>query len=127
MPNIDSTNRFLVQMREQVSAAARQVRLDKAAPARTARTPEARAGHGAQSLVLQRVLAIPADDPQRRRKAFRIFLESVLADELGKDLLTDPAYHRIVEDVHRTMERNSALAAAIDKAGEYLLESAHQR
>lgn len=127
MTNIDSTSRFLVLMREQVSAAARDLRRGKTEVAQPAKPGRPRAAQSAQQMVMQRVLAIASDDPHRRRKAFRIFLESVLADELGKDLLTDPAYHRIVEDVHMAMERNSALAAAIDQAGEYLLTSAHKR
>lgn len=72
-------------------------------------------------------MAIDPHDPQRRRKAFRVFLESILADELGSGLLNDPAYHRVVEDVCRTMEGSSALASAIDRAGDYLLLSANRR
>jgi hypothetical protein len=127
MLTIDSTSRFLLQMREQVSAAVRQARVGGANAARPALPPASGAPRDPQRLILQRVQAIAPDDPQRRRKAFRIFLESVLADELGKDLLNDPAYHRIVDEVCRTMEGNRALAPAIDKAGDYLLDSAARR
>jgi hypothetical protein len=127
MLTIDSTSRFLLQMREQVAAAVRQARVSGANAARAAQPPASGAPRDPQRLILQRVRAIAPDDPQRRRKAFRIFLESVLADELGKDLLNDPAYHRIVDDVCRTMEGNRALAPAIDKAGDYLLDSAARR
>lgn len=127
MLTIDSTSRFLLQMREQVSAAVRQARVGGANAARPAHLPTSGAPRDPQRLILQRVQAIAPDDPQRRRKAFRIFLETVLADELGKDLLNDPAYHHIVDDVCRTMEGNRALAPAIDKAGDYLLDSAARR
>ncbi len=127
MLTIDSTSRFLLQMREQVSAAVRQARVGGTNAARPAQPPASGAPRDPQRLILQRVQAIAPDDPQRRRKAFRIFLETVLADELGKDLLNDPAYHRIVDDVCRTMEGNRALAPAIDKAGDYLLDSAARR
>jgi hypothetical protein len=83
--------------------------------------------HDPQRVLLQRVRTIDPDDPDRRKKAFRLFLESILADELGKHLLNDPAYQGVVEDVYRTMERNANLAPAIDKAGEYLLKSAGKR
>lgn len=126
MLNIDSTSRFLLQMREQVTAAVRQARVQQGKAATAARSTTSTA-RDPQRLILQRVLAIDPHDPQRRRKAFRVFMESVLADELGKDLLTDPAWHRIVDDVCRTMEGNAALAPAIDKAGEYLLTSAEER
>jgi hypothetical protein len=127
MLTIDSTSRFLLQMREQVSAAVRQARVGGTNAARPAQPSASGAPRDPQRLILQRVQAIAPDDPQRRRKAFRIFLESVLVDELGKDLLNDPAYHRIVDEVCRTMEGNRALAPAIDKAGDYLLDSAARR
>jgi hypothetical protein len=127
MLNIDSTSRFLLQMREQVSAAARQARISQGKAGRPPAAAPSAAPRDSQRLVLQRVTAIAQDDPQRRRKAFRIFLESILADELGKDLLNDPAYQRVVEDVYRTMERNAMLVPAIDKAGDYLLDSANRR
>lgn len=127
MPNIDSTSRFLSQIREQVSAAALQARTAQGRPAALARPARSSSSPDPQRVLLQRVRAIDRDDPDRRKKAFRIFLESILVDELGKDLLNDPGYHRIVEDVYRTMERNTNLAPAIDKAGEYLLQGAAKR
>jgi hypothetical protein len=126
MLNIDSTSRFLLQMREQVTAAVRQARVQQGKAA-TAPRPATSTARDPQRLILQRVLAIDPHDPQRRRKAFRVFMESVLADELGKDLLNDPAWHRVVDDVCRTMEGNAGLAPAIDQAGEYLLTSAEKR
>ncbi len=127
MLNIDSTSRFLLQMREQVSAAVRQARVNQGNAPRPPRPVASGAPRDPQRLILQRVLAIDPQDPQRRRKAFRIFLESILAEELGKELLNDPAYHAVVEDVLRTMEGNAALVPAIDKAGDYLLKSAATR
>ena len=127
MPNIDSTSRFLSQIREQVSAAALQARTAQVQPPGSARSARASPRPTPQRVILQRVRTIDRDDPDRRKKAFRIFLESILADELGKDLLNDPAYHRIVEDVYGTMAGNAHLAPAINKAGEYLLQSAAKR
>jgi hypothetical protein len=125
MINVDSTSRFLLQMREQVSAAVRLARTSQGNQGKTPR-PSTSAPRDTQRLILQRVLAIDPHDPQRRRKAFRVFLESILADELGSELLNDPAYHQVVESVCRTMEGNDALAPAIDKAGDYLLQCANR-
>lgn len=127
MPNIDSTARFLSQIREQVSTAALQARPSQGRPIGSARPTRKSSARDPQQVLLQRVRTIDPDDPDRRKKAFRVFLESILVDELGNHLLNDPAYHRIVEDVYRTMERNINLAPAIDKAGEYLLQSAAKR
>jgi hypothetical protein len=73
------------------------------------------------------VLAISPDDPQRRRKAFRVFLESVLTAEMGTDLVNDPAFHRLVDDVQRTMEADTERAAAMERAGDFLLAQAQRR
>jgi hypothetical protein len=72
-------------------------------------------------LIAQRVLVIDPDDPQRERKAFRIFLESVLLAELGDELINDPAFYQMVEDVQLQMEGDPELASAISQAAKLLL------
>jgi hypothetical protein len=72
-------------------------------------------------LIAQRVLVIAPDDPQRERKAFRIFLESVLLAELGGELINDPAFYQMVEDVHQQMENDPGLASAVSQAARLLL------
>jgi hypothetical protein len=122
---IDSTGRFLAQIRSRVAAVARQS-VPGAKPAgRPATAPAGDAGRtDVEGLVLRRVLAIDPNDPERKRRAFRIFLESVLADELGIDLINDPAFHRVVDTVQETMEQDAALLPAIEQAGDYLLRTA---
>jgi hypothetical protein len=72
-------------------------------------------------LIAQRVLVIDPNDPQRERKAFRIFLESVLLAELGDELINDPAFYQMVEDVQLQMESDPELASAISQAARLLL------
>ena len=124
MDPIDSTSRFLAQIRSRVASVARQ----SAPGAKPRSRPPGGAGESApadvQGLVLRRVLAIDPNDPERQRKAFRIFLESVLTDELGVELINDPAFHRVVDTVQKTMEQDAALLPAIEQAGEYLLQTA---
>ncbi|MFL6676161.1 MAG: hypothetical protein ACJ8LG_23065 [Massilia sp.] len=125
MTQIDSTGRFLLQMSEQISAVARRDGIaarneNKGAPRKASR-------QNLEQLILERVLAVDPADPDGRRKAFRLFLESVLAHELGPDLLTDAAYNQVVEKVHQTMDKNEALSSAMDKAGEFLLDAARQK
>ncbi|HWW08333.1 hypothetical protein [Collimonas sp.] len=73
------------------------------------------------ALIAQRVKVIDPDDPQRERKAFRIFLESVLLAELGGDLINDPAFYQMVEDVQLQMESDPGLALAVSQAAKLLL------
>ncbi len=76
------------------------------------------------SLVARRVQAIDPDDPQRHRKAFRVFLESVLLAEFGDNLINDAGFHQLVEDVHSQMESDADLAPAIHAATTQMLAPA---
>lgn len=98
--------------------------------ARAAKTPsgtQARASSQVQQqqrmskLVGQRVKALDPDDPKRGRKAFRIFLESVLLSEFGEDLINDPGFYQMVDDVQTAMEQEPQIADAIGKAVTLLL------
>jgi len=73
------------------------------------------------SLISSRVSIIDPDDPQRERKAFKIFLESVLIAELGDALVNDPAFYTMVEAVQQQMEADPELAMAIRSATKLLL------
>jgi hypothetical protein len=73
------------------------------------------------NLVALRVRALDPDDPQRERKAFRVFLESVLLAELGENLINDPAFYRMVDDIQQQMEDDGALASSIHEASRQLL------
>jgi hypothetical protein len=75
-------------------------------------------------VVARRVRAIAADDPERRAKAVRVFLESVLLAELGEALIHDPAFYQLVERVHAEMASDAELARAMDEAAAHLLPGA---
>ena len=65
--------------------------------------------------------AIDPDDPGRHRKAFRVFLESVLLVVFGDELINDAGFHQLVEEVHLQMETDADLAPAIHAATARLL------
>jgi len=77
-------------------------------------------------LVAQRVQGIAMDDPQRKRKTFRIFLESVLLQEFGMNLIGDSGFQQVVEEVLQRMESDNELHAAMQEASTLLLEQAEQ-
>ncbi|MFZ6876366.1 hypothetical protein ACO0LF_30280 [Undibacterium sp. Di27W] len=72
-------------------------------------------------LIVKRVAGIPQEDPQRRKKAFRVFLESVLLDELGERLIADPRFFKMVEDIQNQMQADPELATMIEKVTDMLL------
>jgi hypothetical protein len=121
MSRIDSAGRIAEIVRRQVDALR-----DPASP---------RAGHGAAqeqrsaareppslgAVVARRIQAIDPNDPDRRRKAFRVFLESVLLAELGEALINDPAFYQLVDQVQGQMHSDADLARAMDEAADLLL------
>src|SRR5690349_15870116 len=54
--------------------------------------------------IFRRVAAIDRDDPRRRQKAFRAFIEAQILNELGAELNNDAAFQQLVDDVVAAME-----------------------
>ena len=79
-------------------------KLRPAAAKRGSRRAATAGGQSLAQLIELRVAQIDLEDPNRGRKAFRVFLEAVLLQELGGDLNADPAFHQLVDDVQRALE-----------------------
>ncbi|MCJ0764530.1 hypothetical protein [Variovorax terrae] len=125
MSGIDNVSQLTAVMRAQVAALRQSVR---SAPSKSAPHAPNRTESGSSQepldlarLVAQRVQSLDPQDPQRKRKALRIFLETVLLAELGIKLANDPAFLTMVDTVHRQMEADSDLAKAMDDAAAILL------
>jgi hypothetical protein len=73
------------------------------------------------SALMKRVQMIGPEDPERERKAFRAFLESMLLAELGESLINDAGFYEMVDHIHQQMESDPDLAAAIHEAAALLL------
>lgn len=81
----------------------------------------AEAGKAASAAMAQRLQAIAREDPDRRRKAVRLYLESELAREFGQDLLNDPLFPQLLDAVQDQMQADAPTAAAADALGDLLL------
>jgi hypothetical protein len=79
-------------------------RVDGASPARQDRAASL------QKRVAERLKAVDAADPQRDRKQRRIFIESVLALELGDALQADPKALELIERIEQAIETSPDLA-----------------
>ncbi len=125
MSPIDPLNPVLAQLRAQALAARRKLPRDEpgsaAAPERSADTEQE---SGWLGQVARGVLAIGRDDPQRRRKAFRFYLQSLLARECGVQQVGDPVFQELVDRVVETMDSDASLHQAMERAGELLLRTA---
>lgn len=76
-----------------------------------------------ESLIGLRIKSIAPDDPRRGRKAFRVFLESVLLAGFGKDLMHDPKFYELVEGVQSAMEDDENIGELVQAAMALLLSS----
>jgi hypothetical protein len=107
-------------------AAALQAQL--AAVRERARSPQsgeakapAASGKATASVLAQRLQAISREDPDRRHKAVRLYLESELSREFGPALLNDPAFPQLLDAVQQQMRADGQTAAAVDALGDLLL------
>ena len=71
--------------------------------------------------IAQSIAAIAADDPERRRKAFKAFLETGLAREFGIADIGGAEFQRLVAIVQDAMLADAQISDAIERAGELLL------
>lgn len=114
MTTIDPRQQLAAALQAQVAQVRRQKAVDRADPARAPARPDALA-------LAQLVRAIDVNDPQRRQKAVRVFLESAFAREFGGDLLNDPAFPGMVDAVQAQMAGDAQTAAAVNALGDLLL------
>ncbi|HYD79860.1 MAG TPA: hypothetical protein VEC06_08625 [Paucimonas sp.] len=85
----------------------------------------ARSGENALSeLIARRVQEVDPGDPQRGRRTFRIFLESILLNELGESLINDPSFYIMIDEIQRCMEAEPRASSSIDAAVALLLSEA---
>ncbi|MBE7367180.1 hypothetical protein [Ramlibacter pallidus] len=124
MTSIDPSHQLAALLRKQVSA----VRDGgaKAGPAGSPARAE-RAQSDAASVAAGRIQALSPNDPDRKKKALRIFLESVLLQELGAQLVHDPSFPNMVDAVQGQMQADSQMAAAADELSELLVAGATRK
>jgi hypothetical protein len=125
VPGLDPTSQLAALIRLQVTSLRQQQAGSKAAARQQPSTSDsASANADMAALIAQRVRAINPDDPQRERKALRVFLETVLLSELGSNLLNDPGFAPMVDHVQSEMEADPDLTLAARHAAQVLLKSA---
>lgn len=121
MTSIGPTSTLIAQIRARAAAWQKQ---------EPARYRSSEAGDGQRSpatpqdwsaSLAQAVVAIAPDDPQRERKAFRAFLQTVLSREFGIRSVEDPAFQSLIDQVQGSMELDEPLRRAMEEAGRLLL------
>lgn len=126
MSAIDPTGRLLAYLRQQTQEL--RQKYPRGVGSGSPSSPQQRKPSGnkdALALATPQILSIDKDDPQSRRKAFRIYLTCILVQEFGIAVTNDPGFASLVDRVHDTMDEDSQLREAMDQAGELLLKNAH--
>jgi hypothetical protein len=77
--------------------------------------------------VLTAVGAIPGDVPDRPERAFRLYVQAVLARELGLEDVNAPDVQELVDRVMRSIAEDAGLGDEVRRAGEVLVERAGKR
>jgi hypothetical protein len=120
MSSIDPSERLATLLRNQVSA----LRGRSAAMQRSAAPASSPPGQAAASVAAQRIQSLSPDDPDRKKKALRIYLESVLLQEFGANLVHDPSFAEMVDAVQQQMQADQQLAAVADELSGLLVAGA---
>jgi hypothetical protein len=111
-------------------AGARRPADAQTASARTSADPAGRASPGQaasapwSAAVANALATIAPQDPERRRKAFRAFLEASLALELRIEDPHGAEFQQLLAGVQEAMQADPKISAAIDEAGEHLIRQA---
>jgi hypothetical protein len=74
-----------------------------------------------ESLVREKIKRIDRNDPNRGKKAFRIFLETILLSQFGEGLINEPSFYQMVDNIQFAMETDSEINEAIVAAVQHLL------
>lgn len=67
-----------------------------------------------------RLAVLRQDDPQRTRKALRLFIEAVLLDELGGELILSAEFERLVDRALSAIEKDETLRDTLLQATQEL-------
>lgn len=113
-------------IRTQISSLARAPKQEASGKTSKRKTTTSSKKEDLADLIVTRTGEISPDDPNRTSKAFRIFLESVLAAEFGVHIINDPRFFTMVDAVQKQMEGDEELSAKIKLGMDALLDKSQK-
>jgi hypothetical protein len=102
------------------------IRSERNKEVKSGKNGTARQQPGLSGLIAQRIASLGREDPERGRKALRIFLESLLINEFGDALINDPEFYQMISEIQMRMENIPQIAASIQMAISHLLAGAEE-
>lgn len=119
MTSIDPTTGLAQLLQRQVAGMAAS-RHPGTSPAGAGALPAPRLAGAAA----ERIRAIAPDDPQRRGKALRVFLECAMQQAFGPGAVNDPNFAPMLDAVQQQMGEDPDMARATEALADVLVEEA---
>ncbi len=119
MDPINSVSQVMDALRRKMSENLETLRLSGKLPAgqgTAARPARARSPADLRRTVGRRVGSVSDNDPAFHQKTAILFVESVLLDQFGENLVNAPAFRELVEQVSTTMIQDEAIASDLRAA-----------
>jgi hypothetical protein len=117
LTTVDPSRQVALAMQAQLAALRERGRTQAGTPSQASSSQQGRIA----GTLAQRVQAIAPDDPDRRQKAVRIFLQAELLREFGDGLLNDPQFGTLLDAVQEQMGQDEKTAMAVSALGDLLL------
>ena len=114
MDPINSVSQVMEALRRRMSENLETMRLSGRLPLGSGTTAQAARPKSAADLrtaVMRRVSSVSENDPAFDRKTAALFVESILLDQFGENLVNAPAFRELVEQVSTTMTQDEAIAS----------------
>jgi hypothetical protein len=116
---LGSLTRAIATLRKSLDASgAAALKRPAGSPVQARRHPDegVRAAQSHVGTLASRLAVLRRDDPQRTRKALRLFIEAVLLDELGGQLILSAEFERLVERSVAAIEKDESLRETLLQA-----------
>ncbi len=114
MDPIHSVSQVMDALRRKMSENLETLRLAGRLPLyqrTTARPTRARSPADLRRVAARRVGSVSENDPAFQQKTALLFVESVLLDQFGENLVNDPAFRQLVDQVCTTMTQDEETAS----------------
>ncbi|MFZ6646156.1 hypothetical protein ACO0LO_10595 [Undibacterium sp. TJN25] len=122
--HLSSVGQLVSLIRTQLISSNTPLPSSKQRPQANTKNADSNGQNNLEFVIGQRIKAIDRDDPQRGKKAFRVFLESILLSHFGDHLINDPKFYQLIDEVQTSMENNPEANGMIQLAIEHLLSDA---
>ena len=90
---------------------------------KSADKPKASSGReNIETSIRDKVSVIDRDDPDRRKKIIRIFIESVLYQEFGEGVIHDPRLYSLASEIQQSMEGDPLVLTKLNQLADELMQ-----